>query len=131
MISVCESVQNLKSGSGQQNVVSTESVVGGIALIEEEDAEEERLCSSGNSTSAGIIYGFLNYSLRNGKDGVVKNSVMKLAILATWVETLLNCFERMKRRGGHRQKVNSNAFKSYVSEAVNQPNGLVCMFVEI
>lgn len=74
-------MQNIKSGSGQQKVVSREAIVGGTVVHREEDDEEQSLRLIGNGISVDIFYGFLHYRSFIGNDGIAEGASCHLQVL--------------------------------------------------
>lgn len=61
LIAYCSSVQKSESSFGQQQVVSTETMLGGAEIDGEEDENEKRLCLFGNNPFVYIFHAFLYY----------------------------------------------------------------------
>lgn len=65
------------SVSGQQQTVSTQTVLGGSKVDGKEVEEEERLCLVGNIISVDIFYTFLDSTRLNGNYDIVKGKIMQ------------------------------------------------------
>lgn len=91
MLSYCQSLQNLKSGFDQYEVVSREAVVGRTVLDGEKDDKKKGLCLLRNCIFVDIFYGFLEYRALSGNDDIVEGRIMHLARLDNEVATVLTC----------------------------------------
>lgn len=105
LISFPVSVLNLRPGSGQRQVASTETVLNGTVVDGEENKEAECQCISGNSIDVDIFYTFLDYRTVSCNDDIVKKRIMQLSCLDSWVATVFTYFEQREKRGQYRQKV--------------------------
>lgn len=70
----------------------------------------------GNSRSVDILYAFLYYRHLSDNDDIVKVGLMRLALLNTWVPTVLACLEQRVKRGGHKQTLYADNVTRHVSE---------------
>lgn len=68
-------MQNLGSGSGQQQVVSCKAVVSEAVVNGEENDGEERLCLFRNIVSGKVFYALLDYRPLGGTNDLVKGAI--------------------------------------------------------
>lgn len=81
----------MASGSGQQQMMSTEEMEGQTVLHEEEEDEGERPCCFGNSICVATFYYLLEYRPHSGNDDIVKQDFIGLARFDGWVATVPTC----------------------------------------
>lgn len=90
------------SSPGPQNVQRAETTDRGAGIEDEEHDEKQRLWNFENSKSADICYAFLDRGLLSKNHYIVEGSMMALAGLKTWIETVITCLIQREHRGGHR-----------------------------
>lgn len=72
--------------------MSTEAVVRGTRVNENQNEEEARLCLIANNICFDTYYTFLVYRPLSSNDYIVKAGTMQLAIYGAWKATVLTCF---------------------------------------
>lgn len=124
------SVQN-RSGSGPQQLVSTEILAGERVVNGEKGVEKERLLLFGNSIFFDVFYAILAYTAPSGKNDIVEMSIIQLVRVDAWVANVLTCLEHREKNCRNRQNVYEDIFTSHVSAALNRLNEQIHRLVKI